>query len=294
MQRVQWLINLRIDGLLLLLRYCSTVFFHQIVLLPRSCEDLLLGAFQHMWRTQFLNVRDALQILPFPPLQPRPRLQSNLQRIHWYRFAFRVHFGVHVQIEGAVLRQSISQIVQILVESFFQSKHFDFLYGWIVHFVLDLDALVVDDISQNETGPQTAPIPIDANANKACCFANWMGIGACHGHDRARVKFGNVNVAPEKMNETSVEKCPKRKIRCALIYLRSTISSRSNFSRTKFRREIVGSGRNSGYIWRYSGGMVKRFFSTPSMTLAFFGSTTLSAVSALALNERFVKSARGR
>ena len=58
--------------------------------------------------------------------------------VDWHIFSRRDGHRFHFWVHGAVLRQSISQIHQVVIQSFLQLQHFNLMYTWVVQLVADL------------------------------------------------------------------------------------------------------------------------------------------------------------
>lgn len=56
-------------------------------------------------------------------------------RIDWDISSKFIMDRLHVEVKGAILRQSVSQVHEIVVQSLLQLQHFNLTYTWTVQLV---------------------------------------------------------------------------------------------------------------------------------------------------------------
>lgn len=62
-------------------------------------------------------------------------LYTYLNRVNGHCGAFRQYLRVHVEGECAVLRQSVTQVEQFVIQALLETQNLDLLYGWVVELV---------------------------------------------------------------------------------------------------------------------------------------------------------------
>ena len=112
--------------------------------------------------------------------------------------------GLQVERNGRVLRRTVGQILQVVVEALFELQHFDLLNRRVIHLVHDLDAYAtanpvikaeifvagarrrvaltesVDRVSQGERMAESVVVASDADANESIRLSRSVQVGDGH------------------------------------------------------------------------------------------------------------------